>query len=248
MPVGARRKSHSSNYSSAISPTFNWRFNVEHDFGGHRGPPSTFGDVNSVVGSTQITAEHTNWCLARPFFVHPALNTKSFLPKIEARSGDRTSGAGSKLGTHDMYRVSVGRASVIALFALAFSFFVSPISANAGVSVHISRASQTMNVYVNGSHYYSWRISSGRRGYTTPSGSYRPTRLARKWYSRKYHWSPMPYSIFFRGGYAIHGTTETRRLGRRASHGCVRLHPSNARTLFGLVKKYGRSKTRIVVR
>lgn len=118
----------------------------------------------------------------------------------------------------------------------------------AEVTVQIDRGAQTMDVYVGGYHQYSWAISTGRRGYTTPAGTYRPTRLERMWHSRKYDWSPMPYAIFFRGGYAIHGTYETKRLGRRASHGCIRLHPSNARELFSLVSQYGRSATRIQIR
>jgi lipoprotein-anchoring transpeptidase ErfK/SrfK len=65
------------------------------------------------------------------------------------------------------------------------------------------------------------------------------------WYSRKYHMSPMPHSIFFLGGYAIHGTDAVGRLGRPASHGCVRLHPSNAATLYSLVRQSG--STQIVV-
>lgn len=121
-------------------------------------------------------------------------------------------------------------------------------SAQAGVTVKINKRSQTMRVYVHGQLWHSWAVSTGRRGYNTPSGHYRPIRLERMWRSRKYHWSPMPYSIFFRGGYAIHGTTETRYLGRRASHGCVRLHPSNARELYSLVKQYGPGATRIQIR
>jgi len=122
------------------------------------------------------------------------------------------------------------------------------IEASAGVTVKINRGSQTMRVYVGGTLRHTWRVSTGRRGYTTPSGSYRPTRLERMWHSRKYHWSPMPHSIFFRGGYAIHGTNETKRLGRRASHGCIRLAPSNARRLFSLVSRHGSRATRIHIR
>lgn len=135
-------------------------------------------------------------------------------------------------------------AAAVAVFLTA----AAPIAAQASVVVKIYRGSQTMKVYVNGSHRYSWRVSTGRRGYTTPSGSYRPKRLERMWHSRKYNWSPMPYSIFFRGGYAIHGTHETGRLGRRASHGCIRLAPGNARQLFSLVRRYGASRTRIHIR
>src|SRR5215204_3869854 len=70
-------------------------------------------------------------------------------------------------------------------------------------------------------------------------------RMERMWYSRKYHMSPMPYSLFFRGGYAIHGTNSIRQLGRPASHGCVRLHPGNAAALYRLVQSRGGA--RIVV-
>ncbi|MEQ8822982.1 MAG: L,D-transpeptidase [Filomicrobium sp.] len=121
-------------------------------------------------------------------------------------------------------------------------------SAQAGVTVKISKRSQTMHVYVGGQLRHVWSVSTGRRGYRTPSGHYRPQRLERMWHSRKYHWSPMPYSIFFRGGYAIHGTTELKHLGRPASHGCIRLAPSNARQLFGLVRRYGSRSTRIQIR
>jgi lipoprotein-anchoring transpeptidase ErfK/SrfK len=63
--------------------------------------------------------------------------------------------------------------------------------------------------------------------------------MERMWYSRKYEWSPMPHALFFRGGYAIHGTYAVRQLGRPASHGCVRLAPGNARTLFEMVRARG---------
>ncbi|MGC1773513.1 MAG: L,D-transpeptidase, partial [Pseudolabrys sp.] len=53
-------------------------------------------------------------------------------------------------------------------------------------------------------------------------------------------------SIFFNEGYAIHGSYEVSRLGRPASHGCIRLSPSNAAVLFALVKDRT-DDTRIVV-
>ncbi len=120
-------------------------------------------------------------------------------------------------------------------------------TAQAKVEVDVDISSQKMRVYVNGKHRHTWRVSTGRRGYATPTGSFRPKRLARDWYSRKYDGSPMPYSIFFLGGYAIHGSYSTRSLGRRASHGCVRLSPGNAAKLFRLVRRYGRGRTRIAI-
>lgn len=122
-----------------------------------------------------------------------------------------------------------------------------PSAVNAAVVAKIDISSQRMNVFVDGELAYSWPISSARKGYVTPRGSYRPTALKRMHYSRKYDNSPMPHSIFFRGGYAIHGTGYVKQLGRPASHGCIRLHPSNAATLFSIVKTYGAQNTRIVI-
>ena len=104
-----------------------------------------------------------------------------------------------------------------------------------------------MEVYVHGRLKHSWRVSTGRRGYETPGGSYSAKRLEREWYSTQYDDAPMPHAIFFRGGYATHGTYETKRLGRPASHGCVRLAPGNAARLYNLVEAMGRKRTRISV-
>jgi lipoprotein-anchoring transpeptidase ErfK/SrfK len=133
------------------------------------------------------------------------------------------------------------------VFALAVIVCFAGSSAWAGVLVHINKASQRMTVSVDGRALYSWPVSTGRRGYGTPSGVFRPRMLARRWYSRKYYNSPMPHSIFYHKGYAIHGTLYLRQLGGPASHGCVRLHPANAATLFALVQQHGMGSTRIVI-
>jgi hypothetical protein len=104
-----------------------------------------------------------------------------------------------------------------------------------------------MTVSVDGVPRYRWTVSTGRAGYGTPNGTYRPQRLARTWFSKKYYNSPMPHSIFFHGGYAIHGSYEINRLGGPASHGCIRLHPANATTLFALVQQEGMAATTIRV-
>jgi len=128
-----------------------------------------------------------------------------------------------------------------ALFGLLA--FALPGSALAQVVAHISLSAQRMDVSVNGVPLYSWRVSTARAGYRTPTGTFKPTGLFRYHASTIYSGSPMPYSIFFLRGYAIHGSYETKYLGRPASHGCVRLHPSNAAALYSLVKTYGPSKT-----
>ncbi len=132
--------------------------------------------------------------------------------------------------------------------AVAFLFLVGlNSSVQAGIVARIDVSAQTMTVSENGLVRYSWPVSTGRKGYRTPRGTYRPTRMHKMWYSRKYDNSPMPHSIFFTGGYAIHGTDYIRSLGRPASHGCVRLHPKHARALFNLVLAHGRANTRIVL-
>jgi hypothetical protein len=135
----------------------------------------------------------------------------------------------------------------IATFTLSILVLALGIaSARAGVLITVDKSTQRLSVVVDGWHRYQWPVSTARWGYHTPNGTYRPQRLEAKWYSRKYDMSPMPHSIFFNGGYAIHGSYELSRIGRPASHGCIRLSPQHAAMLFALVKAH-RHDTRIVV-
>ncbi|HEV3183279.1 MAG TPA: L,D-transpeptidase [Xanthobacteraceae bacterium] len=131
--------------------------------------------------------------------------------------------------------------------AFVLAFLAGTVPAAANVVVTIDKSTQQMSVAVDGATRYSFAVSTGRAGYGTPNGTYHPERLARTWFSKKYYNSPMPHSIFFHGGFAIHGSYEISRLGGPASHGCVRLHPSNAATLYALVQKEGAGNTRIVI-
>lgn len=117
----------------------------------------------------------------------------------------------------------------------------------ANLVARVSLSKQTMTVTHQGRVLHRWRVSTARRGYVTPRGQWRPKRMHRMWYSRKYDMSPMPYSIFYHGGYAIHGTNAVSRLGRPASHGCVRLDTANAARLYALVRRIGPGNTRIIV-
>jgi lipoprotein-anchoring transpeptidase ErfK/SrfK len=135
--------------------------------------------------------------------------------------------------------------AVLALLAVLAVFGSDRALAN--VVVHIDRSTQRMSVVVDGAPRYNWRISTARRGYITPPGSYHPQMMARRWFSKRYYNSPMPHSIFFYRGYAIHGTYEISHLGGPASHGCVRLDPGNAAILYGIVAREGMSRTIIVV-
>lgn len=127
----------------------------------------------------------------------------------------------------------------IRFFALIAALIVAPMAAQAKVQISVDLSSQRMVVNSGGGASYSWPISSARAGYVTPRGTYHPTSLQTMHRSKKYHNSPMPHSIFFRGGYAIHGTYAIGALGRPASHGCIRISPANAATLFSLVRQEG---------
>ena len=135
---------------------------------------------------------------------------------------------------------------VLAAIAFACALMTALASARAEIVITVDKTAQRLSVEVDGAHRYDWPVSTARWGHRTPNGSYRPERLARKWFSRKYDWSPMPWSIFFDEGYAIHGSYEISHLGRPASHGCIRLHPNNAKILFELVQQHTKD-TRIVV-
>jgi len=137
--------------------------------------------------------------------------------------------------------------SSLFLSLMAFGMLAGAARAEASVVVEIDRSSQRMEVIVDGVPCYNWRVSTARAGYVTPPGTYHPQMMARRWFSRRYYNSPMPHSIFFYHGFAIHGTYEISRLGGPASHGCVRLDPGNAAVLFNLVEREGMGRTTIVV-
>jgi lipoprotein-anchoring transpeptidase ErfK/SrfK len=142
---------------------------------------------------------------------------------------------------HSVFLLAVFLA-VLAGLALAL-----PTIAHANIVARIDLSTQRMTVFVDGKQRYTWRVSTARPGYRTPTGTFKPTALVRYHRSTIYDGSPMPYSIFFLRGYAIHGSYEIKHLGRPVSHGCVRLHPSNAAALYSLVQRYGSGNTLIKI-
>jgi hypothetical protein len=155
----------------------------------------------------------------------------------------------NRKGVHGCFAGCKGKTvrTWLALTVLLVACFPATGAFAAKVEVLIDLSTQSMMVEVAGGDRYDWAVSTARRGYRTPIGHFQPIRLERTWFSTRYHRSPMPYSIFFRGGFAIHGTNEISRLGRPVSHGCVRLHPANARRLFELVRLYGKAETEITI-
>ncbi|MGD9920542.1 MAG: L,D-transpeptidase [Pseudorhodoplanes sp.] len=132
------------------------------------------------------------------------------------------------------------------LFASLFALAAQPSLAD--VQITVDKSAQTLTVSRDGQVLHKWPVSTGRVGRFTPAGSYQAFRLEKDHYSREFDDAPMPHSIFFtKRGHAIHGSFETRKLGRPASGGCVRLAPENAKVLFDLVKAEGVLKTKVTI-
>ncbi len=134
------------------------------------------------------------------------------------------------------------------LCALAASFCVAPDQAAAEIRIHVDLAAQQLEATKPSGETVTWKISSGRRGYETPTGRFEVYRMEEDHLSDEYDQAPMPYAMFFSPrGLAIHGSME-HGLGRPASHGCVRLSVDHARQLYQWAKQNGGARVEIVGR
>ena len=122
-----------------------------------------------------------------------------------------------------------------------------PAAASEPLEIVVFLSAQRLIVLEDGRTTYEFDVSSGTRGHWTPPGVYKPQFLSRNHKSSIYGNAPMPNSIFFHGNYALHGTYESGKLGRPASHGCIRLSLENSKVLFRLVQEYGFDNTQIRV-
>ena len=123
-----------------------------------------------------------------------------------------------------------------------------PAQSGSQILINIDKSRQQMTILVDGIEKYSWPVSTGKYGYSTPSGTFTPTSMNEVWYSKQWDNAPMPHSIFFlKDGHAIHGSNEVKNLGQPVSHGCVRISPDNAAILYDLVKTNGMENTKVVL-
>jgi L,D-transpeptidase catalytic domain len=131
----------------------------------------------------------------------------------------------------------------LALVAIALTTW----PAQANILIRVDQSTQHMSVDVDGERLYDWRVSTGRPGYDTPNGAFRPNRMDADHLSQEYDQAPMPDAIFFDlHGHAIHGSYDP--VGHpAASHGCVRLDPANAAELFNLVNEEGMANTMVEI-
>lgn len=136
-------------------------------------------------------------------------------------------------------------------FLITLTVFLGVLSAPshaARIEAKVDISQQKMRVYQNGKLKYVWPVSTARRGKVTPTGSWNAKWLSKNHKSSRYNNAPMPYAIFYSGNFAIHGTNQTKRLGRPASAGCVRIHTANAAKLFSMVQRHGKRNFRVKIR
>jgi lipoprotein-anchoring transpeptidase ErfK/SrfK len=131
--------------------------------------------------------------------------------------------------------------------AAALSLGAPAAASAASVVASVDISTQTMTVTHRGQVKYRWKVSTARSGKVTPTGAWSAKWLSKNHKSSRYNNAPMPYSIFYNGNYAVHGTNQVSRLGRPASAGCIRLHTENAAVLFNLAQREGLKNVRIVV-
>ena len=137
--------------------------------------------------------------------------------------------------------------TALAALAAAFMLAASGAAHASNLVARVILSEQTMHVFHGGKLLYEWPVSTARSGKITPTGEWTAQWLSRNHRSSRYNNAPMPYSIFYSGHYAVHGTDQIGMLGRPASAGCIRLHPDNARILFDMARAEGLENTRIVV-
>jgi hypothetical protein len=122
--------------------------------------------------------------------------------------------------------------------------------------IQVVKSRQTLFLYENGALVDSFKVSTGTKSHPTPNINMRPLGPTYvKYTSRKYPegnykgLGNMPYVVFIKDGYGIHGTTPGNflHLGHRASHGCIRLHPEEAKRVYELVNQYGLQNTWVKV-
>lgn len=103
-----------------------------------------------------------------------------------------------------------------------------------------ARFSNTQYDRATGLLFY-WKTSTARPGKTTPRGYFRPEAFSSDHKSSLYNNSPMPWTVFFNGSIATHGSPHISHLGHQASAGCARLEPQRGKDLFQLIGSDGKN-------
>lgn len=109
------------------------------------------------------------------------------------------------------------------------------IPENEPLQIVVSIFEQRLAVYRGNQTIAESRVSSGKRGYSTPAGIYSILHKKKRHYSNLYRNAPMPYMQRLTWtGIALHGSDSVPSYP--ASHGCIRLPAGFASDLYGLTE------------
>ena len=114
----------------------------------------------------------------------------------------------------------------------------SSVPAN-GKWIHVDLSEQTLVAYEGDKPVYATVISSGKEGYQPPTGLFE---VEQKYISTTmnatdpidgfYEVEEVPWTLYYHGGYALHGAYWHTDFGKVRSHGCTNIAPVDARWLY----------------
>jgi len=113
--------------------------------------------------------------------------------------------------------------------------------------IYVDISQQSMRVYQGNRRIYHWRVSTGRRGFGTPRGNFRPKFIRKRYRSDVCHGQFMMNAIVLNNKLAIYGSNSTWKLGQNVSYGCVRISKDNSKKLYKLVQSYGKYRVRVKI-
>lgn len=114
-----------------------------------------------------------------------------------------------------------------------------PSTTLTGKWIDIDLSDQTLTAYQDNTSVLQAVVSTGTRYYPTPTGrfaiqrKYQATHMSGPGYSLP----NVPYTMFFVGGYAIHGTYWHNNFGTPMSHGCINMRTEEAKWLYDWAPK-----------
>lgn len=105
--------------------------------------------------------------------------------------------------------------------------------------VHVDLSEQALVAYEGAQPVYATVISSGKEGYEPPTGLFQ---VQQKYISTTmnatdpidgfYEVEEVPWTLYYHGGYALHGAYWHTDFGKVRSHGCTNIAPVDARWLY----------------
>ena len=109
-----------------------------------------------------------------------------------------------------------------------------PPSSSTGKEIVVVLHEQRVYAYENGKLVHSTLASTGIARYPTRVGQFKiyTKYLATLMTGPGYYLPNVPYTMYYSGGYALHGTYWHSNFGRPMSHGCVNLPTAEARWLY----------------